>query len=64
MRFEYIELPIKFTLGHSAVVRTDGSDFKPSGNNVVGNVILQDSRHAVNGFQERGYLETCYSRSQ
>ena len=62
--FECIDLPIKRTLGHSAVVRTDGSDLKPSGDNVVGNMVLQNSRHAVNGFQELGHLETCYSRPQ
>ena len=62
--FEYIELPIKRTLGHSAVVRTDDSDLKPSGDNVVGNMVLQRSRRAVNGFQERGHLETGYSRHQ
>ena len=35
---EHIELSIKCTLGHPAVVRTDGSDLKSSGDNVVGNV--------------------------
>ena len=60
--FEYIKLPIKCTLRHSAAVRTDGSDLKPNGGNVVGNMVLQHSRRAVNGFQERGHLETDYSR--
>ena len=56
--FEYIELPIKCTPGHSAVVRTDGSDLKPSGEEVLGNMVLQHSRRAVNRFQERRLLRT------
>ena len=62
--FEYIKLPIKCTLGHSAAVRTDGSDLKPNGDNVVGNIVLHHSRRAVNGFQKREHLETGYSRPQ
>ena len=59
--FEYIELPVKCTPGHSAVVRTDGSYLKPSGDNVVGNMVIQHSRRAVNGFQERSHVGTGYS---
>ena len=62
--FEYIELPVKCTPGHSAVIRTDGSDLKPSGDSVLDNVVIQHSRRAVNGFQERSYLGTGYSRPQ
>ena len=62
--FGYIKLPIKYTLGHSAAFRTDGSDLKPNGDNVVDNIVLQHSRRAVNGFQEREHLETGYSRPQ
>ena len=62
--FEYIELPIKCTLGHSDVVRTDGSDLKPSGDNVVDNMAIQHSRRAVNGFQERSHLGTGYGHPQ
>ena len=62
--FEYIELPTKCTLGHFAAVRTDGSDPEPNGDDVVGNMVLQHSRRAVNGFQEPGHLETGYSRPQ
>ena len=62
--FECIELPTKCTLGHCAFVRTDGSDLKPSGNNVVGNMVLKLNRRAVNGFQECGHLETDYSCPQ
>ena len=47
--FEYIERPIKCTLDSCAVVRTDGS-CELSGDNVVGNMVLQHSRRAVNGF--------------
>ena len=54
--FEYIELPIKRTLGHLAVVRKDGSDLKPSEYSVVGNMIFEYSRRAVNGFQEQRRL--------
>ena len=56
--FVYIELPIKRILGHPAVVRKEGSDLKPSEYNVVGNMIFQYSRRAVNGFQERRVLGT------
>ena len=59
--FDYMELPIKCTLGHSAVVRTDGSDLKPSGDNVVGNMVLPQSRGAVNGFQKCRLLGTGYN---
>ena len=59
--YEYIELPIKCTLRHSAVVRTDGSYLESSGDNVVGNMVFQHSRRAVNGFQERGHLGTGYN---
>ena len=62
--FEYIEPPTKCTLVHCAVVRTDGSDLKPSGDNIVGNMVLKLNRRAGNGFQERGHLETDYSRPQ
>ena len=58
---EYIELPVKCTPGHSAVLRTDDSDLKPSGDNVVGNMVIQHSRRAANGFQERGHVGTGYS---
>ena len=61
-KFGYIELPIKCTLGHSVVIRTDDSDLKPSGDNVVGNMVLHHSRRAVNGSQERRHLGTGYSR--
>ena len=62
--FEYIELPIKCSNGHCAVVHTNSSDLKPSGDNVVGNMILKLNRCAVSGFQERGHLEAGYSRPQ
>ena len=65
--FEYIKLPIKCTLGHSAVVRTDGSDVSPAEITLLAiwfSKTAQNSRHAVGGFQERGHLETCYSRPQ
>ena len=60
--FEYIKRPIKCTLDSCAVVRTDGS-YKLSGHNFVGNMVLQHSRRAVNGFQERRHLGTGYSLS-
>ena len=62
--FEYIELPTKYTPGHPAVTRTDGSDLKPSEDNVVGNMVLHHSRRAVNEFRERGHLGTGYSPPQ
>ena len=34
-----------------AVVRTDGSHHKASGDNVFGNMVLQHSRRPVSGFQ-------------
>ena len=55
---EYIELPIK-CLRHSAVVRTDGSYLKPSGDNVVGNIVFQHSRRAFKGFRKVGTLRAA-----
>ena len=62
--FEYIELPVKRTLGHCAIARKHSSDLKPSGDNVIENIVLNLIRRAVNGFQERGHLGTGYSRPQ
>ena len=60
--FEYVDLLMKCTLGHSAVVRTDGSYL--NGDKVVGDMVLQHSRRAANGLQECGHLETGCSRPQ
>ena len=62
--FRVHKLYIKCTLGHCAIARTNSSDLKPSGDNVVGNMVLNLIHRAVNGFQERGHLGTGYSSPQ
>ena len=38
---EHVKLPMKATLQVPAIVCTDGSDVKPSEDDVVGNMVLQ-----------------------
>ena len=58
---EYVKLPMEETLEVPAIVRTDDSDVKPSEDDVVGNVVLQHSFRAINGFQEGRNLGTDYN---
>ena len=58
---EYVKLPMEATLEFPAIVRTVGSDLKPSEDDVVGNMVLQHSLRAINGFQEGRHLGTDYN---
>ena len=58
---EHVKLPMEATLEVPAIVRTDGSDIKPSEDDVVGNMVLQHSLRAINGFQEGRHLGTDYN---
>ena len=58
---EYVKLPMEATLEVPVIVRTDCSDVKPSEDDVGGNVILQHSLRAINGFQKGRYFGTDYN---
>ena len=57
----YVKLPMEATLEAPDIVLTDGSDVKPSKDDVVGNMGLQHSLRAINGFQESRHLGTDYN---
>ena len=57
---EDVKLPMEATLEVPAIVRTVGSDLKPSEDDFVGNMVLQHSLRAINDFQEGRHLGTDY----